>query len=1075
VDTNTRTSAWLDPILVAGAGLVLGTFGSRVLAELSWATWPAYRRWVTGVQALLVAALLTGIWALGRWRSRRQPVPDRRSPAAFAASLPLYSLILYLVQPKTNLLQAGVLLGGSLGLSLLLSNTAASEPDALGTEQEKAQGAQLAEWATGLLLFLVPLIAYLATMMPGVGTRDGYELQAASATLGFAHPTGYPLFPILGYLWLAITGAAAAAPGAIAWRINLLCAIYAAASVPLVYGTARRLVGRRSFAAWGALLYGFSNTLWSQASQPEKYTLNALFVALVLYLALGTTDPRERGPHPRLRWLALAYGLSLAHHRTMLMLAPALALYLLWRDPGLLRRPKEWLPALGIALAPLLIYLYIPWRAYAQGWAMTVPEFLAYISGSYYSQAVRLMDWASPERAGMFWRFVSAQYGLVGVALALVGLVGLGRARRWRVLVCTAVAYATYYFWGTVWYAYYNDVNSFIPNHMIMAIWIAAGGWTIWTGLRHLAARILGSRFHGVSMRNRAWVVSWTLAALMPMTLVWTNGPQVDRSDEREMTDWGHYTVDLPIAQGATILADREKHPPLDYFARVEGLRPDLNVVILGDERAYLDRLEWDLANETPVYLARFLPGLETRYSLHSLGPLVQVRNSPATDPGAAGLYQAPIRSPARFFEPPNGKAQIELLGYQADTSLVCRAGETVPVTLLWQALWGEGEPRPGNYQVNLRLVSKFGTEWWSTSAHPVSGMYPTGAWRAGEVVTDWHEVRLAEDLPPGVYTLEVGLFHPFTRTGLSTSDTSDWAPLLDLRVEAPPIPMLVPQQRLRAIAPGQWQLVGVDLPRQSPPTGRVPLRLHWEALAPLPDLEIGTRVLSESGSETAWNWGVPGQNEYPTTAWVPGQQVITTHTLTMPAEGEQATVQIAVQQRGPDASPIAFVPHWLGRESTALSLPAIRIVGKPPAAPGTINYGDRILLLDSDTSAYRQGELPPGAPVELTIVWQAAQAMEHDYTLFVQLLAPDGTLKGQIDVWPKDGTHPTSQWSEGEQIEDHYLVYLDDDAPPGSYQLAVGWYLLQTMERLPVLDAEGRAVDDKFLLPGPTVASTAP
>jgi hypothetical protein len=89
--------------------------------------------------------------------------------------------------------------------------------------------------------------------------------------------------------------------------------------------------------------------------------------------------------------------------------------------------------------------------------------------------------------------------------------------------------------------------------------------------------------------------------------------------------------------------------------------------------------------------------------------------------------------------------------------------------------------------------------------------------------------------------------------------------------------------------------------------------------------------------------------------------------------------------------------------------------------------------------------------------------------------LAPDGTLKGQIDVWPRDGTHPTGSWREGERVEERYQVYLDPDAPPGRYQVAVGWYLLETMERLPVLDAEGRAVDDKILLPGPTVATPAP
>ena len=72
--------------------------------------------------------------------------------------------------------------------------------------------------------------------------------------------------------------------------------------------------------------------------------------------------------------------------------------------------------------------------------------------------------------------------------------------------------------------------------------------------------------------------------------------------------------------------------------------------------------------------------------------------------------------------------------------------------------------------------------------------------------------------------------------------------------------------------------------------------------------------------------------------------------------------------------------------------------------------------------------------------------------------------------MWPKAGTHPTSAWREGEIVEDSYEVTLDPDAPPGQYRVAIGWYLLETMQRLPVLDAEGNAVDDKVLLPGLTV-----
>jgi hypothetical protein len=58
-----------------------------------------------------------------------------------------------------------------------------------------------------------------------------------------------------------------------------------------------------------------------------------------------------------------------------------------------------------------------------------------------------------------------------------------------------------------------------------------------------------------------------------------------------------------------------------------------------------------------------------------------------------------------------------------------------------------------------------------------------------------------------------------------------------------------------------------------------------------------------------------------------------------------------------------------------------------------------------------------------------------------------------------------------GELIQDRYLVYLGEDAPPGQYQVSIGWYLLETMQRLPVLDVQGNAIDDKALISTLTVA----
>jgi hypothetical protein len=243
---------------------------------------------------------------------------------------------------------------------------------------------------------------------------------------------------------------------------------------------------------------------------------------------------------------------------------------------------------------------------------------------------------------------------------------------------------------------------------------------------------------------------------------------------------------------------------------------------------------------------------------------------------------------------------------------------------------------------------------------------------------------------------------------------------------------------------------------------------------------QIGTRVVMKEANPQArslrtmradalgaspqdWTWRIPGKGEYPISSWAPDTIIVTEHSLTMPAQQGQATVQIAVREK----ELVPFYPRWLAPKEQKISLPPIQIAGRPAAASGATNFGDLVLLLEHDLG---KRTLAPGSPLELGVRWQALQPMDADYTLFIHILAPDGTLKGQIDVWPKDGTHPTSQWQPGEAFQDRYTLYIDPDAPPGAYQVEIGWYLLETMQRLPVLDAQGRAVDDKLLLSGLTV-----
>jgi hypothetical protein len=77
---------------------------------------------------------------------------------------------------------------------------------------------------------------------------------------------------------------------------------------------------------------------------------------------------------------------------------------------------------------------------------------------------------------------------------------------------------------------------------------------------------------------------------------------------------------------------------------------------------------------------------------------------------------------------------------------------------------------------------------------------------------------------------------------------------------------------------------------------------------------------------------------------------------------------------------------------------------------------------------------------------------MDRDYTVFVHLLDPDGSLVAQDDGPPVKGHYPTSLWAPGEVIIDPRSISLKE-LPSGAYQLRAGMYLLETGDRLPVVD----------------------
>ncbi|MGD2206266.1 MAG: hypothetical protein PVH17_05760, partial [Anaerolineae bacterium] len=89
------------------------------------------------------------------------------------------------------------------------------------------------------------------------------------------------------------------------------------------------------------------------------------------------------------------------------------------------------------------------------------------------------------------------------------------------------------------------------------------------------------------------------------------------------------------------------------------------------------------------------------------------------------------------------------------------------------------------------------------------------------------------------------------------------------------------------------------------------------------------------------------------------------------------------------------------------------------------------------------------GGTVSLTLYWRALTPMETSYTAFVQLVDETGVKAAQVDRLPCHGGCPTDTWRPGDLVGERYDLLVSADAPPGSYQIIVGMYDLDTGENL--------------------------
>jgi hypothetical protein len=420
------------------------------------------------------------------------------------------------------------------------------------------------------IAFLVPFALYVYCAAWGPDGWDYGEAQTVPWILGIFHPTGFPLYTLVGWLFAHVL-----AISTVAWRMNVLSSLSIAAACAAVYALARGFGAARVAAVPAAFVFAVTIAAWTNAIHAEVHALLLAAIAATL-VALQRALLRRS-----LRWFIATmalFGCALAIHPNALWLFPGIVIGAL-----VLRRTFDLrgaILALVAALAPLVTYAYLPLRAWTiHAWNLdpnaappldgaggsvwgaipvdTWTGFHTEISGSqfdasgYASLALDPSNWLT---YAIDWltRAQTELTALVAV-LAVVGLYALIVRRDVTLPVVVAGA-------GSVPFAFaYGPISIdtgryLLPSFVVAAALAPAAVTVLRTGWRRsLASLVVGVAFLGVA---------WTLFQAHQGNLTYHGSPGDQSSID---------TVVAHTPDGALVLCNWLTATTLEYGKEVEG------------------------------------------------------------------------------------------------------------------------------------------------------------------------------------------------------------------------------------------------------------------------------------------------------------------------------------------------------------------------------------------------------------------------------------------------------------------------------------------------------------------------
>ncbi len=327
----------------------------------------------------------------------------------------------------------------------------------------------------------------------------------------------------------------------------------------------------------------------------------------------------------------------------------------------------------------------------------------------------------------------------------------------------------------------------------------------------------------------------------------------------------------------------------------------------------------------------------------------------------------------------------------------------------------------------------------------PAGYDYPTFRWQPGQVTVgrvaarDW----AGDAAAPGNYRLRLGVYDPAEDLAGLDVLADEGTPLgkrvtLDVTLPRPTLSVIGENPTAwPELAPGIFADAQID-PQSAAPGQPVQLSMRWWTAQSLAGrvLELGwqrdDQLVAGEQIEVA-----PG---FPPVKWANEWQMRTLYPLRPPQELEPGDYRLSISLSGGGGSAL-FLPVKVEADRRSFLVPELALVLDA-------GYGGQLTLRGLIDALPAQ--LPPGASLPISLVWQANAPMDADLSVTAQWLDEDGRPVEQMDVALPGGS---ASWVAG-QVVTQPLV-LSAPNTPGTYRLIVAVYDAQAAG-LPRLRVDG-------------------